>query len=168
MEFSFSKLNLPSFSKFGKKSKVKDHLPPYLGWMKKYMIEIHSKAIDHLDRTSIFSHSNSKNKLDFNYFLEFAKKFTSKKINYGKIIYLINLSSNLPTRVFILSSSAFHSSHAVFIAPKNYCFIFTVPHPLRIRESYELQRKNLLATSASQFFLIQLLMHLPQFILTSL
>ena len=136
MKLSFSKISLLSFFESRKKSEVKDHLLPHLNQTNSSLIGIHSETIGHQDGASIFS--NSKNKFNFYYLLKFAKKFTSKKINYGNIIYFINLSSNLPTRVFILSSSAFHSSHTVFIAPKNYCFIFTAPHYPFIRESYQI------------------------------
>ena len=93
------KLNLPSFSESRMKSKVKDHLPSYLSQITSSLIKIYLKEIDYLDRTSIFSESNSSNKFNFYYFLEFAKKFASKEINYGEIIDCINSSSNLATRL---------------------------------------------------------------------
>ena len=85
-KFSFSSRN---FSKFRKKSKVKDCTSSHLSQINSLLIEIDLKAIRCQDRTSIFSQGNSSNKLNFYDFFKFAKKFVLKEINYGETIHLI-------------------------------------------------------------------------------
>ena len=81
MKFSSFQTNLLLLIESRNNFKVKYYSSLYLTQISQSLIEIHSKVIDCLDKTSIFSEEDYSNGLNFQFSSKFKKLFSSKETN---------------------------------------------------------------------------------------